>query len=737
MTFVVKVASSLFYSVKAFFVVLLFIQQFGARSSARDSANNDGHYSAGSSSYYAHRTNTIDYGHQGVKETSSSDVDYRYPWSSGHYNTERHHTADKSKGTPPGTEADQPSKMDAVQKAMEMAQRTREIVSKLGGMKQASQHSEGSSSFTDSSLQPSVAFSPPKSQSLEMNAPTTKSAAVTADSAMKVLRQNTSLIKYAFNLSGETEHMKDSGSSLPRHDTNSSWADDGHKYGTAFETPVQAQSPETKNYAVTAATADVNYENNTTAYSQENAWNVAPAATQEPAKTDSCDPTIANILKSIGFNFDLSNTMQDKARKESESSVSQSNATESSSQANRVASYEERASRYRAEQMRQYGIHKPDNREDLHWHDAVDSSAEKSSLHMLQKSYDDKPFAEDMIRDSSVDLKLKYKASDRNVGQKSDTLYEDFSDSDDDFAATATMNVNKSNPELSPQSIPLNKPSVQQQVSANKTADDLDWEQSTEEFIRKLQQPREQQRTVTVVPKSESMGHHLPALSERLDSDTPPTQSDNFKLSKSFVPLEELRTIKKTIIVSESPVKSESSAGKSDTLSSGKSAKNSYTTSSGRDKTPKSQQRTDSSLRSAEKANIDSGHKKKRESDIFDDRDDMPTTGSKVAKLDTNSPTANKEKQRKIEALLRELENLKRQQNILMRRKKRDKDPHKDTFLMQNSKLQEEICNQIDKLRKASQQAADSSENQTSDQVYDAVCVVLIHKSYCSRLCGQ
>ena len=704
------------------------VQQFGVRSHAREYADNSGPYSRGNSSYYGHRTNTIDYGHRGMKNDDHGRTD---PWSSDQftehrrYSSEKHHAADKPKVTPPGVEADQPSKMIAVEKAMEMAQRTREIISKLGGFKQMSQQSEASSSYKDSSVQQLPSFS--ISQSSETNA-ATATAAAAESAAINKIRQNTSLVKYAFNLPVETERMNESESFLPSQDSKALWTEAEPNYASTFETPVPERSHETVNYAVPSVTANASYEDSTTMYSQQNTWNVAPKVTPEPAKTDSCDPTIANILKSIGFNFEMSNMMQDKARKES-SSVSHSSSAESSSQANRVPSlYEEKANRYRAEQMRQFGtVHKPDVEEPSHLYDAIDSSANKSSLHVLQHNYDDKPFAEDMFKESSVDFKLKFKKSDADAGEKSSTLYEDFSDSDDDFTATAKMDTNidsKSKPGVVPQSMPStsafsNEGLQQQQVTANKTADDLDWELSTEEFIRKLQQPRPPQRTVTVVPKSESTGRTAagPALeSERLSADTSEMQSDNFKLAKSFVPLEELKTIRKTIIVSESPVKTDSAMGKSDSSSSVKSMKNSYGNSSVSEKATKLQQRSEGSSRSADKASIDDSRKKKRASES-DKNDDAPSTGSKVMKLDTNSVDASKDKQKRIDALLKELENLKRQQNILMRRKKREKDAHKDPFLMENSKLQEEICNQIDKLRRASQQAADSSESHASDQV--------------------
>ena len=706
---------------------MLCVQQFDARSHAREYADNSGPYRGGNSSYYGHRTNTIDYGHRGMK-TSDDDPGKMDPWSrepfteQRHYSSGRHHTADKPKGTPPGIEADQPSKVVAVEKAMEMAQRTREIISKLGGLKQMSQQSETSLSFTDTSVQPSNAgFSSTETQPSETNAVTAK--APTDLAAINKIRQNTSLVQYAFNLPVEPERRNESGSSLPSHDVKSSWTDAQHKYGSTFERPVPDHSHEGANYAVTSVTANASYEDKAAVYSQPSAWNVAPKVAQEPAKTktDSCDPTIANILKSIGFNFELSNMMQDKARKESTSSVGQNSSTESNT--NKVpALYEERANRYRAEQMRQYETHKPDNEESLQ----LCGSADKSSLNLLQHSYDDKPFAEDIFKESpAVDFKLKFKASDTNASQKSSPLYEDFSDSDDDFTATAQMDAmveSKSNVGLVSQKVPnmsaFGNEGTLQQMTASKTADDLDWELSTEVFIRKLQQPRQApaqaQRTVTVVPKSEPAGHSVavpPVQSEHVDGDALETQSDNFKLAKTFVPLEELKTIRKTIIVSESPVKTESGTSKSD--SSSKSVKSSYSTNStNREKTPKFQQRSEGTSKSAEKASIDSSRKKKRSDS--DERENIPTTGSKVTKPDT------KERQKRIEALQRELENLKRQQNILMRRRKREKDAHKDPFLTENNKLQEEICNQIDKLK----EALDSSRSQTSDQVCESVSTV-------------
>ena len=58
------------------------------------------------------------------------------------------------------------------------------------------------------------------------------------------------------------------------------------------------------------------------------------------------------------------------------------------------------------------------------------------------------------------------------------------------------------------------------------------------------------------------------------------------------------------------------------------------------------------------------------------------------------------ERQKRIQALEEELTKLRRQQNEIMRKKRRQKDGHKDPILLQNSQLQEEIALQIAKLRK-------------------------------------
>ena len=689
----------------------MFVQHFGARSHQRQYTDNSGLYNSDNSSYQSHGNRTIDYGHGGTKITSSDDNHVKTgPWSreqfteQRHYSTERRHAADKPKFPASEVEVDQPSKAFAVEKAMEMAQRTRDMISQLG-FKRTSQQSETSSSC--------AGFSLPEAGSLETNANTAKISTAVESAAINKIRQNTSLVKYAFNLPVETESVTKDTSSLPSHDAKPSQTDTDYRYGTTFEVPVPQQPHESMHYTV----ADVpSYESSTTSYSQQNTWDTEPKVIQEkePTKTDSCDPTIANILKSIGFNFELSNMMQDKAHKESaSSSVSPDSSAEVLSRADRVPSvYEKQANRYRAEQMAQYGMPKADDKESLHLHGTFKSAANKSSV-----LYDDKPFGENVFKEAPVaDFKLKFKVSDANRDHKSGALYEDFSDSDDDFTAPAKVDANvenKPNPGLVSQSIPnavaFGNEGMLKQMTASKTADDIDWELSTEKFIRQLQQPRQPERTVTVVPKSESMERNVaaPASQREHDGDMSENQSENFKLSKSFVPLAELKTIRKTIIVSDS--KTESGMAKSDSSSSGKSAKKTYPNSSNREKTPKSQQRNEGPSKSTEKANIDGG-RKKRWSDS-DEKDNMTTTSSKVTKLDT------KEKQKKIDALLRELENLRRQQSILMRRKKRDKDAHKDPFLIENSKLQEEICSQIDKLRRASQQAGDSSKSPTSDQV--------------------
>lgn len=701
--------------------MLLFVQQFAPRTHSREFADNKAPYNDNSSSYYSRGTRTIDYGHQGSKAVPSLDSNHGKtdPWSTDQfseqrrYSTERHHSLDKpsTKVTPPEVEVDQLSKVGAVEKAMEMAQRTREMISRLGGLKQMPTQSEGPS------VQPSSGFSVPETNAAASGAESAAISKIRHNTSL-----NTSLVKYAFNLPVEKEPTKESASSLPSHDVKSSWLDSEQKYGSTYESLVPDRSRESVNDTVTNVPP---IADNMSMYSQQSAQAMPPKVTQESTKTDSCDPTIANILKSIGFNFELSNMMQDKARKETvSSSASPSSSTETSYSSRVPSFYEEKANRYRAEQTTQYRT--LDSKESLPLHIVSDNSANKLSRPTLQQNFDDKPF-EDMFKESPAgDFKLKFKASDANAGKKSGALYEDFSDSDDDFTATANVNANtdtKPNPGLvagnTANTAAFVKEIVQQQTTTSDAADDMDWKLSTEEFIRKLQQPRQPQRTVTVVPVSDSAGCSVapaaPLHSEHVDADASELFSDNLKLSKSFVPLEELKTIRKTIIVSEIPAKSEPGVGKSDSSSVRKSAKNSHADSSSREKTPKLQQRSDRSSRSVERGSVDSSHKKRKRSDP-DERDDLPNTSSKTTKLGSNS--SSRDKQKRIDALLRELENLKRQQNILMRRKKREKDAHKDPFLMENSKLQEEICDQIDKLRKASQEAVDSSKSpKTSDQV--------------------
>ncbi|XP_033734512.1 zinc finger protein 318-like [Pecten maximus] len=61
-------------------------------------------------------------------------------------------------------------------------------------------------------------------------------------------------------------------------------------------------------------------------------------------------------------------------------------------------------------------------------------------------------------------------------------------------------------------------------------------------------------------------------------------------------------------------------------------------------------------------------------------------------------------RRQKIEALEGELEKLRKQQNEMMRKIRRQKDGHKDPVLLQNNKLQDDISAQISKLRKAAEE---------------------------------
>ncbi|XP_078671971.1 uncharacterized protein LOC144911650 isoform X2 [Branchiostoma floridae x Branchiostoma belcheri] len=61
---------------------------------------------------------------------------------------------------------------------------------------------------------------------------------------------------------------------------------------------------------------------------------------------------------------------------------------------------------------------------------------------------------------------------------------------------------------------------------------------------------------------------------------------------------------------------------------------------------------------------------------------------------------------KRIEFLEEELERLRKQQGELLRKKRRQKDGHKDPLLVENSKLQEDIAKQISELRKQAEEVA-------------------------------
>ena len=80
-----------------------------------------------------------------------------------------------------------------------------------------------------------------------------------------------------------------------------------------------------------------------------------------------------------------------------------------------------------------------------------------------------------------------------------------------------------------------------------------------------------------------------------------------------------------------------------------------------------------------------------------------------------------KEERRKRLAILEnELEKLRKQQGDMMRKKQRQKDGHKDPLLVENSKLQDEITKQITVLRKA----VETQANQASDEAKAPVAAV-------------
>lgn len=690
----------------------------------------------------------------------------------------------KQRGTQPPahtSEISHDSKIAAVEKAKEMALRTREIISKLGGLKQLAV-------LPECSLPQSTEVTATVLESKKSPAKTVSGKTGSADpnAAISKILQNESLVKYAFT--------------IPIGDDKAESYDSHTKVNTLEKSPIDRETSSVlQDSPPRAHTAHEMVENDqlfdysrgiplsnrgdkmTTSWFgsfDETKSTVLPSSVTSVASDQwkgtnaeevgsaNCDPTIANILKSIGFNFDLSSLMQEKAKREREaasfSTVDLGTTISPGSVTARSASqtipevsssrfslsnlpkqtYEEIANQYKVERQKQIGLSGPPV-------ELVSTSAPVpvSSLQQLQKSYEpyEPKASEDIFRDSSPEMKLKFKAVDVKGSKKNGALYEDFSDSDESFADTAC-----SNPAYS-DVLPTKAPAAPAFTVENESltsarasqgavklaAEEHDWVQSTEDFIRKLQQPRQEAvkkstRHVTIIPKKDppKRGTSTPrdeAVHEPQQKSPVPIPKDHIKLMETVMPIEELKNIKKTFVVSEKNVggvTKDSTSERSD-LTDGVTKGSRLSDGINRDDTAKKNTKSEKCDQEADR-NRDSKEKTDGNRKSISE-DDHPKGSSKLCsqpKADSEissdlkfpgvSEAERLERQQKIDALVRELEGLRRQQSALWRRKKREKDGHKDPILIENSKLQEEISKQIVLLKQASKQVVVKKAEETS-----------------------
>jgi hypothetical protein len=386
-------------------------------------------------------------------------------------------------------------------------------------------------------------------------------------------------------------------------------------------------------------------------------------------------------------------------------------------------------------------------------------SSSSSSLQQLQASYEasEVPFKEDIFRDTTPEMKLKFKVADVKADKKDGPMYEDFSDSDESFADTACGKPSMSDSfDLSVSASDL--PTGNEQpltggsghlVGRTSAAEEHDWVQSTEDFIRKLQQPRVQPpvpvekepvRQVTIKSKKQqqstrsvSTPRHENVVEPIQAASTLDYPKDHIKLMETIMPLEELKNIKKTIVIGSGVGSSKcNTADKSDVVDDTVRASRSSDRSDSRNDTGKHPSRIEKADLRTELNKIKDRNfaNKNRESERSSDTKEKgckssetgleavdnsqcspkrPASTSRESLQAGSPPTVDQrlvDRQKRIKALVKELEGLRLQQSALWRRKKREKDGHKDPILIENSKLQEEICNQIVKLKKACKEIA-------------------------------
>jgi hypothetical protein len=334
-----------------------------------------------------------------------------------------------------------------------------------------------------------------------------------------------------------------------------------------------------------------------------------------------------------------------------------------------------------------------------------------------------------LLVDQKAEMKLRYKIVADSIANKRDAaLYEDFSDSDESFAGTTHGH------QMAPQGVSqlpsFNEPHSSMMLARSApTSDDIAWVNSTDAFLRKLQQPRAQQsaaaekppgRLVTIGPKKDKNERIMTASDAKttLHDDSEP-ESERPKeqiLFQTVVPLEELKTIRKTIFVSDKTHESTKSVVDKSSIVNQKTSKADIEES----KTELSKMmKLDGCKVTAVKGNEVT--KKIRKEAKLCGNGNMQENQC-VSILDER---ANAERQRKIKLLFKELEGLRRQQSLLWRRKRQQKDGHNDPVLAELSKLQEDISNQIALLKQeAGKHPTKNEPTLVSSYADNEVCVI-------------
>lgn len=411
----------------------------------------------------------------------------------------------------------------------------------------------------------------------------------------------------------------------------------------------------------------------------------------EPSKTSltenqAYDSTIEDILKSIGFNVDFSHAKNEPIETEpvvEKTQISNSIIDDptvglgnggrnvSSKMIDRVLSshesYEERARRYREEQTRMYAeVVSHDSDLDVHRSTSMSRShqmspsVKKSSLELLQSSYDyDKAVAEigRDLRAKHAEIKPKQAENDLHFvdtvvvnpdpGPPSRTLYENFSDSDDNLSDSGR---------------------TESKTESKNNERGIDMMDAFKKGIgaRQDHESSKEKKTITVEPNRASaqeaycrLGPEKPAKDRAAKN-----EYDSFNAA--------MRHVK--IMSNASGVDGGNQLDSNGGSVCRKAGATVHHVASKWDSPPRKGPKTEIDKETKSEANADPKIAKRRKAKIF--------------------------------GLMMELEKLKQDQNELMRRKQRGKYGHKDPELLKNSQLLDKISAQIEKFTKCTDEVS-------------------------------